>query len=94
MQTRGESRRRSACAIVRAASPRLTGTFRLWTLVLSGVQMLRWWELALGLAESFTLGLIGGWAFALIYNRLGPKLPRSGTAGNQWGIVPRSREVV
>lgn len=84
----------AACAIVRAVLPAADGAFRLWTLVLPGVQTLRWWELVLGLAESFASGLIGGWVFALIYNRLGPRPPRSGTAGNQWGIVPRSREVV
>ena len=84
----------AASAIVGAVLPAAEGAFRLWTLVLPGVQTLRWWELLLGLAESLTLGLIAGWAFALIYNRLGPRLPRSGTAGNQWGVVPRSREVV
>jgi hypothetical protein len=83
----------AACAIVRAVLPAADGAFRLWTLVLPGVQTLRSWELVLGLAESFGLGLIGGWAFALIYNRLGPRPPRSGVAGNRWGIVPRSREV-
>lgn len=84
----------AACAILRAVFPGADGAFQLWTMVLPGVQTLRWWELVLGLAESLTLGLISGWAFALIYNWLGPRPPRSGTAGSQWGIVPRSREVV
>lgn len=84
----------AASAVVRAVLPTADGAFRLWTLLLPGVQTLRWWELVLGLAESFALGLLGGWAFALIYNWLAPRPPRRGTAGNQWGIVPRSREVV
>ena len=84
----------AACAILRAVFPGADGAFRLWTLVLPGVQTLRWWDLVLGLAESLALGLIGGWAFAVIYNRLGPRLPQSGRAGNRWDLVPRSREVV
>lgn len=61
--------------------PLAAGMYRFWGLLLIGIDPLRHWSLALGLVESFLYGVVGGWAFAAIYNVLvrwkGPVAPRS-----------------
>lgn len=68
-------------ALLLAGRPPAAGMYRFRELLLIGIDPLRHWSLALGLVESFLYGLVGGWAFAAIYNVLarwgGPPAPRS-----------------
>ena len=68
-------------ALLLVGRPPTAGMYRFWELLLIGIDPLRHWSLALGLAEAFLYGVAGGWAFAAIYNVLarwgGPLAPRS-----------------
>ena len=57
-------------ALLLVGVPPAAGMYRFWELLLVGIDPLRHWSLALGLVESFLYGVVGGWAFAAIYNVL------------------------
>ena len=85
------------CATGTALLPGIDRWYRLWVLVLPGIETLRWSTYLLGLAEAFALGSFSAWLFAWIYNAVPPGGARpthTAQAVNQPMIQPRVKEAL
>lgn len=68
------------CAAGAAVFPAFDGGYRLWAMVLPGIERFQWTTYVLGTVEAFVLGLFSGWLFVWIYDAIPAAGPRSAPA--------------